>query len=149
MKPSPDQHDPLERLIREALDNQPLRRAPATLESQVFAAIERRSSLSWWRKDFSRWPLAARAAFILISAVLMKFAVDASMWLIGGLDPNAAVAELVALVAWLKMVVVVMASIARNIPAPWIYGCVTALAALYAAVFGLGTVAYRTLYVNR
>lgn len=148
MKPSPD-HDPLERLIHETLREQPLRRAPASLESQVFAAIGRRSSRSWWRKDFAGWPLAARAAFILISAVAMKFAVDASMWLIGGLDPNAVVAGFAAQVAWLKMVVVVVASIARNIPALWIYGCVTALAALYAAVFGLGTVAYRTLYVNR
>ena len=148
MKPSSEHNDPLERLISETLRGQPLRRAPASLESQVFAAIGRRSR-SWWRKDFAYWPLAARTAFVLTSAVLMKFAVDASMWLIAGLDPTTVVAELAAQVAWLKMVVMVVTSIVRNIPAPWIYGGMAVLAAMYAVVLGVGTAAYRTLYVNR
>jgi hypothetical protein len=148
MKPASD-HDPLERLIDKTLREQPPRRAPASLELQVFAAIERRNARAWWRKNFAYWPLAARAAFILICAVVMKFAVDASMWVIAGLDSTAVVAELAAQVAWLKMLVIVVASIMRNVPAPWIYAGLAALAAMYAAVFGLGTVAYRTLYVNR
>jgi hypothetical protein len=37
----------------------------------------------------------------------------------------------------------------RVIPAEWLYGAAALGVLLYAALFGLGTVAYRTLYVNK
>ena len=36
----------------------------------------------------------------------------------------------------------------RGIPTTWLHGSAIVLVALYAALFGLGTAAYRTLYAN-
>ena len=148
MKPSPPDDAALERLIHATLSEQPLRQAPDGLEAQVLAAIARRDARSWWRRDFARWPLAARAGFVVLCIVLGKFAVDASMWLVTGLDPIGIAAELGALVMWMKMLAIAAASVARSIPTTWIYSGALAAGAMYALLFGLSTLAYRTLYAT-
>ena len=40
------------------------------------------------------------------------------------------------------------AALARAVPADWVYGGLALSAALYAALFGLGVAAYRTLYLD-
>ena len=64
----------LERLVDRALHDLPLRRAPHTLESRVFAELERRAALPWWRRSFAHWPLPARSAFLVICIALIAFA---------------------------------------------------------------------------
>lgn len=149
MKSSTPPRDPLEQLIAKTLREQPPRRAPANMESQVLAAIEQRIARSWWRKDFGRWPLAARAAFIVLCPVLGKFAVDASMWLMASADPAGVASELASLVMWMKMLVIGATSLVRTIPSAWVYAGAMILGTMYALLFGLSAVAYRTLYANR
>lgn len=141
--------DPLEQLIAKTLREQPPRRAPANMESRVLAAIELRTARSWWHKDFGRWPLAARAMFIVLCMVLGKFAIDVSMRLMADADPAGIAAELASLVVWMKMLVIGATSLVRSIPSAWVYAGATILGAMYALLFGLSAVAYRTLYANR
>jgi hypothetical protein len=41
------------------------------LEARVYCEIERRAALPWWRLSFAHWPLFARAAFLVMSGVLI------------------------------------------------------------------------------
>ena len=137
--------DPLEQLIAKTLRDQPPRRAPADMASQVLARIQRQ----WWLKDFGRWPLAARAVFVLVCIVLGKVAVDASIWAMAGADPAGVAAELVAFAVWMKLLVSSATSVFSTIPSTWVYAGITILGTMYALLFGLSAVAYRTLYAHR
>lgn len=141
--------DPLEQLIDKTLREQPSRRAPADLEARVLAAIERREAHSWWVKDFARWPVAARTVFVVLCIGLGRFAVEASTWLIADVDPAGIAAGLGSLVMWMKMLIIGAMSLMRTIPTGWMYAAAMVLGLMYALLFGLGAVAYRTLYANR
>ncbi len=152
MTPSPDHEEKLERFVHQALRDLPPRRAPASLESRVMAALERRATLPWWRQSFAHWPAAARLAFVAASAVLVGLA----LWLMPGFDRAQIDASLAPQFAWLETargiadsVVNFGALLVRGISPAWFYGGAIAIVALYAALFGLGTAAYRTLIANR
>jgi hypothetical protein len=146
---SPDDNDPLERLIDDTLHDLPLRQAPEQLQRRVLAAIADGASQPWWRKSFAHWPLPARVAFCMACLGLVKVAIDASMWLVTALKPPSLNIESTALVVGFKALVALHSSLANSIPLPWFYGALAALAVMYAAVFGIGAVAYRTLYAAR
>ena len=152
MKPSPESEQNLERFVSTALRDLPARRAPRSLEQRVLAELERRAALPWWHKSFAHWPVAMRALFLVASAA---FAVTL-VWALGGLNTAPALTVLKADFAWLQAIRAISASMAsftatvvHGIPTFWIYGGAIAFVALYAALFGLGTAAYRTLYANR
>ena len=135
----------LERLLVRTLHELPLRRAPPTLEARVLHELERRASLPWWRRSFAHWPLLARAAFVVICCALI------SMALLGGAVVIAGVGSL----PWMRHVGALMAAggnlaalLARTAPPAWVYEGVAACAVLYATLFGLGAVLYRTLYLQ-
>lgn len=149
----PDGHDPLEQLIDDALRGLPARTAPRSLESRVLAEIERRAAQSWWQSGFAHWPAAARACFFLLSVVVVTCVVQASSWLIGGLESATALSELTSAVTpaatSMQAAFAALASVFRSIPPLWIYGGLATLAVLYATLFGIGAAAYRTLYASR
>ena len=102
---------------------------------------------------FAHWPIPARAAFLAVCAVLTGFA------FLGG---TAAVAAIRALhesgalsPSWAHPAAVLMASagnlitaLVRAVPPDWLYAIITGCAVLYAVLFGLGAVVYRTLYLQ-
>lgn len=143
----------LEQFIHRELRSLPPRRAPRSLESRVLAAIEHRATVAWYHQSWSYWPTAVRAAFLVVATGLAGAAVTAVTFMSRGLDAGAAVqeagsrfplaAQLYAAGTWTADFV---ASLAANIPTLWLYGGLAAVAALYAAFFGLGAAAYRTLY---
>jgi hypothetical protein len=133
-----------ERLLDRALRTLPLRRAPQTLESRVLRELERRAALAWWRSSFTHWPLPARAAFLVLCAVLIRAA------FLGGAAVTAAVGSL----GWARDIGMLMSSganlaalPARFAPPAWLYGGISICAVLYLALFGLGAALYRTLYL--
>jgi hypothetical protein len=148
-----DPNDPLERLLDRTLRELPLRRAPLTLEARVCSELKRRAARAWWRRSFAHWPVPARAAFLAICAVLTGFA------FLGG---TAAVAAVRALhesgalsPSWAHPAAVLMASagnlvtvLVRTVPPDWLYAIIAGCAVLYAVLFGLGAVVYRTLYLQ-
>ena len=153
----PEHHsEKLERAIHQTLRALPLRRAPRSLETRVFAELARRAALSWWHQSFAHWPLPARAVFLLVSVALVKLTFMAAVWVTAGFDSAAFVAAFSAPVSWAQAGVSLVrgltdfsAILFRNIPPLWLYGSVAFVAAMYAALFGLGAAAYRTLYVSR
>jgi hypothetical protein len=153
MTPSPENEHRLEQLMDEIARDLPPRRAPRTLEARVLAEIERRAAQPWWRKSFAHWPTAARLAFLVFGVgVAASVAIG---WTMAGVDvaqvrdafaPEYAwVSSLVALGEWVRDF---GATIVGAIPPLWIYGSVAVVAAMYAAFFGLGAAAYRTLYAE-
>ena len=148
-----DPNDPLERLLDRTLRELPLRRAPPTLEARVCSELERRAARPWWRRSFAHWPPPARAAFLAICSVLTGLA------FLGGTAAVSAVRALhesgALFPSWAHQAAMLMASagnlvtlLAHAVPPGWLYEIIAACAVLYAVLFGLGAVVYRTLYLQ-
>jgi len=140
-----DPHDPLERLFDRTLRELPLRRAPPTLESRIFAELERRASLPWWRRSFAHWPLTARAAFLLICTALAGLAIAGAAAAAADVRSLYWAREIGGLVSAGSNLVALLTGIA---PPLWFYQGIAVCAVLYAALFGLGAALYRTLYLQ-
>jgi hypothetical protein len=144
----------LESFVDQLIRGQPLRRAPATLEARVLAQLAlQQTPMPWWRKGFTHWPLAARVAFLIASCGFVRLAIAGAMSItafvgsreIAGTAISWAHTGVQALSATASM----CSLIVRAIPPSWLYGMAVCGCALYALLFGLGTFAYRTLYVER
>ena len=156
MIPSPNPHEKLERLVHQTLRELPPRRAPRSLEQRVLAAIERRAARPWWRKSFAHWPIAARAAFLLLSLGIVKLALFGGVWVMSGFDRAQFRAAFATQLTWMENGFAVVRAITgffdimfRTIPPLWLYGGLAFVGAMYFALFGLGAAAYRTLYARR
>ena len=155
MTPMPDPQEKLERLIHRTLSELPSRRAPGTLERRVLAELQRRAALPWWRKSFVHWPMAARAGFLVLSLVLVRFALLLGGWVMAGFE-GAPVREAFApQVAWMEKGLTIVHAITgfleimqRNIPPLWLYGGIAFFAAMYATLFGLGAAAYKAIHTQ-
>ena len=123
---SNDSHEKLERLISRTLREQPLCSAPQTLEARVLGEIERRAALQWSRMNFMRWPIGVRVAFVVLCIATAKLLLVATTW--GATQMVAAL---------------------RFVPIDWMIGALAFAAVMYAALFSLGAVAYRTLSIER
>lgn len=141
--------DPLEALIERTLRNQPARRAPDNLQSQVLAAIEQRNARRWWRKEFGNWPLAARAGFVVLCLALCKLALQVTPWTVGGVDAANIAGHLASLVQGTRMLLLAGTSLAHSLPTTWVYAGLVTMGTMYALLLGVSAIAYRTLYANR
>lgn len=144
--------DRLERLTRAALRDLPLRRAPASLEGRVLAALARRALLPWWRLGFAHWPAAARAGFIVVSLGL----IGAAAWALSGVDaPGFSYIQVTSwggrrdLFVILAALATTASTVIQNINPGWFYGLLALVAAANAVLFGLGVTAYRVLHLAR
>jgi hypothetical protein len=153
---NPNDQQKLERFIHRTLREMPARHAPSTLEQRVLAEIERRAALPWWHQSFAHWPLAARLAFLVVSAMLVGVAWNATLWAFAGFEAAQFQQIFATQLGWIENARVVIRAIVgfgeiilRNIPALWLYGSLAVAGALYAAFFGLGAAAYRSLYAHR
>jgi hypothetical protein len=143
-----DRGGALERLLDGVARSQPPRRAPASLEARVFAKIATRP---WWSKGFAHWPVLARAAFLVASFGFIKLTLAGAMWAIdfvrtsdvAGVDALHRTSEAVSATVSLGSLVF------NSIPPVWLYAGAGVGFTMYAVLFGLGTFAYRTLYVPR
>jgi hypothetical protein len=147
--------DRLEQLITRTLRGQPLLRAPRSLELRVIEELERRASLPWWRMSFGHWPISARTLFVLTSVAIAWLAVGAMSWMLAYLQPASTMQLLQSQRSPLGDLVHTVASIEaagqaliHSIPSFWVYGGLALIATLYLALFGLGTAAYRSLYLR-
>lgn len=143
-----DPREPLEQLIERIARAQPSRRAPASLQGRVFAQI---SAQPWWRRGFSHWPMPARAAFLVASLGFIKLALAGFMAVVDFVHSSdvAGVTALHQTGEAVSTTVALGEMVIHAIPAAWLYGAAAVGFTLYAVLFGLGTFAYRTLYVQR
>ncbi len=153
MNELPGKADPLEQLLDRTLRPLPLRRAPPALESRVLEELQYRAARPWWRRSFAHWPSAARAVFVLICLVLIGLVLLGGNWTattVQSLHSSGALSlssgrQALAIVT---AVGELAALSARAVPPAWIYAGLGAGVVLYAALFGLGAAAYRTLYLT-
>jgi hypothetical protein len=153
MQQDPSEEKRRAQLIDRTLRGLPSRRAPPTLEWRVLAEIERRASRVWWRRSFSSWPVPARAGFVVLSLGLIVLTLAGSEWTATVFAPwgdaGAALAVPVhRTVGFLTTMQDLGRLMTRLIPVDWIYGGASIAIALYGGLFGLGTVAYRVLYLK-
>jgi hypothetical protein len=133
----------LRRLVDHALRDLPHRPAPATLEARVEAALRRRAAEPWWRRSFAHWPTPARSAFVAVCITLT------ALTLLGGSVPTLDVAPAEQHLTGLLSLATALAGIpARLVPPLWLDSLLAAGALLYAMLFGLGALAYRTLFLK-
>ena len=147
-----DDREKLEKFVAQLVREQPLRRAPGSLEARVFVRIAAmQEPRSWWRRPFTHWPLAARIAFYVASFGFIKLALTGVVSLSAYFhsDETAWLATLHRAHDILSSTVSIRDSVLNAIPSWWLYGVVIGGFALYAALFGLGTLAYRTLYIQK
>jgi hypothetical protein len=137
--------DDLERLVTRTLRDQPLRRAPDSLERRVLAQLEAGAATARWRRGFAHWPLAARLVFLAASVGIVKLALSIALWVSTPLAAPAFSLDLPSQMAWLQTLFVVIASISRTVPSLWVHAGIALLVLMYVALFGIGASAYRTM----
>jgi hypothetical protein len=148
--------DPLELEVSRALRQVPLRRAPPSLEARVLAEIDRKAALPWWRRSFARWPGPARVGFAMTCVALIAALLALTRpWAPGAALAGAGARAAGSWLPWARPALTLIdvarqleAALVRVVPLDWLYGAMAAGALLYTALFGLGAVAYRTLYLN-
>lgn len=143
----------LEQFIHSALRSLPDRMAPGTLEARVLAAVERQATIPWWHKGWAYWPSGVRAGFLALATAVSCGLVFAAYAMFAGVETGAVVAEatdrfsgVMQLFSVLQWIFDLGRSIVAGIPPLWLYGGLAVVGTLYASIFGLGAVAYRTLY---
>ena len=145
----------LERLIGGVLRQQPLRRAPSSLEGRVLARIqEQQVAAPWWSGGFSRWPMAARVALFVALLAIAKITLDVVVWVFSTPTPVTHTVE--SSVSWAKSTASIASSLLTlcqslidAVPSTWIALGLAFAAGMYIMLFVLGATAYRTLYLNK
>ena len=148
--PPENPRDPLEAVLHRTLRTQPLRRAPRSLESRVFAELARRAALPWWHKSFAFWPAPVRAGFLVLSAIAAA-ALVAGVYAVSASASQQLASEVAGRFGWLTFVRQLFSTgadtlvvVARSIPTLWLLGVAVLFAGAYATLIGAGAVAYRT-----
>ena len=54
----------------------------------MLAELARRAALPWWRKSFAHWPMAARAAFVVLGAGIAAAFVFVAVSAQAGFEPG-------------------------------------------------------------
>jgi hypothetical protein len=144
----------LESFVDQLARGQPLRRAPASLEARLLAQLAlQQTPMPWWRRGFTHWPLAARVAFLLASYGFVRLAIAGVTSIVTFVGSREVAGTTISWVHFGATALSETASmcflLVHAIPPSWLYGMAVCGFALYALLFGLGTVAYRTLYVER
>ena len=150
-KPPRDERQ-LEQYIGTLLSRQPARQAPATLETRVLRELALRAARPWWLQGWSRWPWAARALFLPLGLGLVQLSFVTtgrlvSLWeSLQASSPAIRAQSGLQALSNLGQAMQTLGNLAtRNISPVWIYGGVGLALFLYAALFGLGAAAFRTL----
>jgi len=138
-----NRHDEIERQVTRALQEQPPRRAPSTLERRVLAQIEAGATAIGWRRGFAHWPVAARVGFLAASVGVVKVALLVAMWLATPLQSPAVSVQLPSQITWLQTLFVAIGSAMHTVPSLWVHAAIAVLAMMYVALFGIGASAYR------
>jgi hypothetical protein len=142
----------LEGYIGAVLSRQPLRQAPSTLEARVMRELAMRASKPWWLQGFGRWPWAARVLFLPLGLGLVQLSFLAtgrlmSFWQTLQTSAPASKAQSgLQLLGNLSQAVQTLGNmLTHSIPQAWLYAAAGLALLLYAALFGLGAAAFRTL----
>jgi hypothetical protein len=151
----PTDHPKLTGLIGAELRALPPLRAPASLQSRVFAELARRQSLPWWRQSFRDWPLAAQTGFALLALGLMHLllwspAGPALQEIVDTLRDLAfsALHAAQALASGMAIIDSVARDLLTTLPSRWLLAVAMVLVSSVALLLTSGTLVYRTLHTR-
>lgn len=148
---NPHDENKLEHLVHAALRELPPRTAPDSLSARVLAEIERRAALPWWRRNYASWPVAARGAFFVLSAL-------AAALIVAGLlaVTRTETGPLHNALGWLasarevgRLCLDTGLSLFAAVPPLWLYGTLAFLAACYALLVGVGATVWQLFRTPR
>jgi hypothetical protein len=157
-----NEHDNLkavELLVAERLRSVPLRRAPASLEAQVMAAIAAGTpqpgnidtATHWYRGDFRRWPLHVQILFALVCVALASLLTQP---LVGVTNSAPAMLSEELQLSWsvMQALATVIASLAdsllallRAMPTPLLVLVTGIAATCYSLLVGASALLYRSI----
>jgi hypothetical protein len=149
-----DTEEKLEQLLERTLGALPPRRAPPTLQARVLDEWRRRAARPWWQRSFAHWPWLARGAFLLLSAAGIDLLLTTSRRAAEYLQslPASSAWPL----CWARAGAALfdpardlLGALSQLSSLAWLNGAVGLAVAVYALLFGLGALAYRTLYLER
>lgn len=143
----------LERAMHGMLRSLPPRRAPQELASRVFAELERRAAMPWWRRQVMHWPRSARLIFALVAASLVLVSLAGSARL-ASLAPAASLGSLQAirsqpLMVFWHTLAALPTAVLNALPTQWLAIAAVLAAATYVLLIGVGAAAWRLLYLQR
>ena len=146
-----NQNDPsLEELIGRKLRALPERRAPASLQANVFSAIRSRASRPWYQLSWFQWP----RPFQVLAVVLFLGFAGALSWLITGHELTLAsispllagrVSAIGSQIGWF---VDLLAAVVRAVPTSYWLAAGGLLAGMLFTCAGLGSAFYRLVILD-
>ena len=145
----------LEQWVGSVLRQQPLRQAPATLEARVLRELALQAAHPWWQLGFSRWPMAARILFLPLGLGLVRLSFLTTARLVSlwdSIQQSAPASAAQSGLRWFENLGLALQAlgnvVTRDLPQWWVYGGAGLALLMYAALFGLGAVAVRTLVAH-
>jgi hypothetical protein len=154
MSRQPDRDEKLEQLFQRTLGGLPPRRAPLALQARVLEELQRRAARPWWQRSFADWPWLARGAFLLLSGGGIDLLLVMSRRGAGYLQSlhQAGAWSL----PWMRLGAALfyaardlLGALSTPLAPTVLYGAAALAGVAYALLFGLGALAYRSLYLER
>jgi hypothetical protein len=149
MQKPPRDEQQLEQYIGKLLRAQPLRQAPASLAARIEQQLALQAARPWWVQGFSAWPWLARILFAIASAALVALTyltTDRLSWISESLQQSSIANATRAGAQMFTNLGHALQTLGGMIPAAWLYAGAGVALLLYAALFGLGAAAFRTLF---
>jgi hypothetical protein len=149
MQIPPRDEQELEQYIGKLLRAQPLRQAPASLTARIEQQLAMQAARPWWVQGFSAWPWLARILFAIASTGLVGLTyltTDRLSWISEALQQSSIANTTRATAQMFANLGQALQTLGNMIPAAWLYGGAGVALLLYAALFGLGAAAFRTLF---
>src|SRR5579871_2929496 len=115
-------------------------------------AIERQvhAALPWWRRAVPQWPTAARLLFAVVAAALVSLSLQ------GSASMSRLTAPAASALSWaqhalslLRTVPRLLSALLGALPMAWVQAALLIAVIAYLFLFGIGTAAYRLLYLER
>jgi hypothetical protein len=147
-KPPRDEIE-LEQYIGKLLRAQPLRQAPASLTARIEQQLAFQAARPWWVQGFSAWPWLARILFAIVSAGLVALTyltTDRLSWISQALQQSSIANAVRASAQMFTNLGHALQTLGAMVPSAWLYGGAGVALLLYAALFGVGAAAFRTLF---
>lgn len=146
----------LEQKIHALLREQPVRRAPSSLEARVMGEIARRQALPWWHQSYAYWPNPIKLTFLVLATGVAGVAVLFSMQLLGLVSADSVtqvfspvVGAYLTLKTACSTVIGLVTPSLSDISTTYIYAALAVVGGAYAVMLGLGATAYRVLWQHR
>jgi hypothetical protein len=146
----------LEQKIHTVLREQPLRRAPMSLEARVLGEIARRQALPWWHQSYAYWPNPVKLSFLVLATGIAGAFLLFSMQLLGVLSGEAlrqffepAFGAANTLRAAGSALAGLITPVVPEVSSTYLYAGLAVLGGAYAVMLGLGATAYRVLWQHR